>query len=357
MGILRFLLAISVVLAHSTTIGGIQLVAPDTAVQTFYVISGFYMALVLDSKYKEKSYKLFISNRLLRIYPIYWIVLSLTFFLIIISVFIGNSSSKIMLWKEITGHGFETFYLFLVAVFSNIFLFFQDWLIFLKYDNINEKLQFVSDFHGNKGVLYGLMLIPQAWTIGVELMFYLLAPFLVKRNNFILSIILFLSLTFRFIMYKNGFNYDPWTYRFFPFEISLFVIGIFSFRLYKKIKKNEISFTNFALPIVLFLTLSYQFFDSEIARYSYIIIISILIPFVFKKTKLNNFDKKIGDLSYPIYICHILIWLVLEKIPIPMLHNGLVLVVLSSIFGLLLNHFITEPIEIYRQNKVTFSRK
>jgi hypothetical protein len=35
-------------------------------------------------------------------------------------------------------------------------------------------------------------------------------------------------------MYQNGFNYDPWTYRFFPFEISFFVIGIFSFRFYKK---------------------------------------------------------------------------------------------------------------------------
>jgi peptidoglycan/LPS O-acetylase OafA/YrhL len=179
MGILRFLLAISVVLAHSTSIGGLELVAPDTAVQAFYVISGFYMALVLDAKYKGKSYKLFISNRLLRIYPIYWIVLSLTFFLIMLSVFLGNSSSKMMVWQEITGHGFQTFYLCLIAVFSNVFFIFQDWLIFLNYDSINEKLQFVSDFHGNRGGLYGLMLVPQAWTIGVELMFYLLAPFLV----------------------------------------------------------------------------------------------------------------------------------------------------------------------------------
>lgn len=283
MGILRFLLAISVVLAHSTSIVGIELVAPDTAVQTFYVISGFYMALVLDSKYNGKGYKLFITNRLLRIYPVYWVVLSLTFFLILISIFIGNSSSKMMVWQEIEGHGFQTFYLCLIAVFSNVFLFFQDWLIFLNFDSINEKVQFVSDFHGNKGGLYGLMLVPQAWTIGVELMFYLIAPFLVRRNNYILVIILFLSFAFRFIMYQNGFNYDPWTYRFFPFEISLFVIGILSFRFYKKIKEKEIGFSNYALPIVLLLTLSYQFYASEVARYSYIVIISILIPFVFKK--------------------------------------------------------------------------
>jgi peptidoglycan/LPS O-acetylase OafA/YrhL len=78
----------------------------------------------------------------------------------------------------------------------------------------------------------------------------------------------------------------------------------------------------------------------------------MLIPFVFKKTKVNNFDRKIGELSYPIYICHVLIWLVLEKIPTPFIHNGLFLVILSTIAGILLNHFVTEPIEIYRQNKV-----
>lgn len=80
MGVLRFLLAVSVVLAHSTDIFGFSLVNSVVAVQAFYIISGFYMTLILNEKYigKSNSYRLFITNRFLRLYPIYWVVLLLT---------------------------------------------------------------------------------------------------------------------------------------------------------------------------------------------------------------------------------------------------------------------------------------
>ncbi|MCF8321913.1 MAG: acyltransferase family protein [Flavobacterium sp.] len=80
MGFLRFILAISVVLAHSSSIYGFGLVGGKTAVQAFYIISGFYMTLILNEKYigNNNSYKLFITNRFLRLYPIYWIILLLT---------------------------------------------------------------------------------------------------------------------------------------------------------------------------------------------------------------------------------------------------------------------------------------
>src|SRR3954451_14766869 len=77
MGSLRLYLALSVVLAHF----GIPLGFPtsDVAVQSFFVISGFYMALVLNEKYGPGCYWLFISNRLLRLWPTYAVVLVLSF--------------------------------------------------------------------------------------------------------------------------------------------------------------------------------------------------------------------------------------------------------------------------------------
>ena len=42
------------------------------SVQVFYIISGFYMALILNTKYVGPgSYRVFIANRLLRIFPAY----------------------------------------------------------------------------------------------------------------------------------------------------------------------------------------------------------------------------------------------------------------------------------------------
>jgi hypothetical protein len=62
MGSLRLFLALSVAFGHF----GVPLGFPtsDIAVQSFFVISGFYMALVLNEKYGPGSYWLFISNRL-----------------------------------------------------------------------------------------------------------------------------------------------------------------------------------------------------------------------------------------------------------------------------------------------------
>ena len=83
MGTLRFLLAMSVAYGHAGNFLGFPLVPGDTAVQTFYAISGFYMALVLNEKYRPESssYFLFISNRFLRLFPIYATVLALTLLL------------------------------------------------------------------------------------------------------------------------------------------------------------------------------------------------------------------------------------------------------------------------------------
>ena len=79
MGIFRLLLAFSVVVIHSNP-EPTWFMDGKLAVRVFYIISGFYMTLILNEKYigQNSSYKLFITNRLLRLYPIYWVILLLT---------------------------------------------------------------------------------------------------------------------------------------------------------------------------------------------------------------------------------------------------------------------------------------
>ena len=79
MGIFRLFLAIAVVLQHTKPIGGFQPLGATEAVETFFMISGFYMAMILTEKYRGPgSYRLFLGNRSLRIYPAYWVVAALT---------------------------------------------------------------------------------------------------------------------------------------------------------------------------------------------------------------------------------------------------------------------------------------
>jgi peptidoglycan/LPS O-acetylase OafA/YrhL len=77
MGTIRYLLAFSVLITHSKFLG--KLMPPgDIAVQLFFIISGFYMALILNTKYKSHTLA-FYKNRFLRLYPIYFFVLIVIF--------------------------------------------------------------------------------------------------------------------------------------------------------------------------------------------------------------------------------------------------------------------------------------
>ena len=71
LGIIRFLLAMAVVLSHiGSVMGEIIFSLPHgiIAVELFFIISGFYMALILSGKYSAPGkVKLFYLNRFLRL--------------------------------------------------------------------------------------------------------------------------------------------------------------------------------------------------------------------------------------------------------------------------------------------------
>jgi hypothetical protein len=46
--------------------------------------------------------------------------------------------------------------------------------------------------------------------------------------------LLMLSLVARVAAYRLGFRFDPCTYRFFPFELALFLLGMIGWRIYTK---------------------------------------------------------------------------------------------------------------------------
>ena len=74
MGIIRFLLACSVVIAHAHQSISIPILNAGACVETFFIISGFYMALVLETKYHSDR-RAFWLNRWFRIAPTYYMIL------------------------------------------------------------------------------------------------------------------------------------------------------------------------------------------------------------------------------------------------------------------------------------------
>jgi peptidoglycan/LPS O-acetylase OafA/YrhL len=356
MGIIRFLLAIIVVIEHSKPIFGFVSTGGLIAVQTFFIISGFYMSLILNEKYvgKNDSFKLFITNRFLRLFPVYWAVLILTLVCSLITLYAGCSGFKLDVWLEHAGNLNLVSILFLI--FTNLFMFGQDAVMFLKLDTLTGALGFTSDYFNTSPQLNYFLMIPQAWSLGLELLFYLVAPFLVRRKKAVIIALIAGSLLLRLAIYSQGLYYDPWLYRFFPTELGLFLFGVISYWIYRHIKSKKIdSRIPFAMLVVItWFILLFQYLPFTVSKQWFFYILMVLfIPFIFNFTKKIKADNLIGELSYPIYISQVLvIYIVSLYIPSNLVYFGIVSIIATVIFSAIIQYIVNEPVEKYRQHRV-----
>jgi peptidoglycan/LPS O-acetylase OafA/YrhL len=357
MGLIRFLLAISVVIEHSRQIFGFELVGGQIAVQAFYIISGFYMTLILSEKYvgKNNSYRLFISNRLLKLYPIYWTVLLLTIFasLGVYLLSSGENMGKLQAYYEYAQ--FMDLITLFFLILANIIVIFQDTIMFLGLDTESGNLFFTPDFRQTTPASYSFLIVHQAWTIGIEITFYLIAPFLVRRKIAFIGALIVLSALLRVVLYTNGLQHDPWTYRFFPTELFFFLLGTIAYRIYKKIEGKGVKETYLKIIYfsILILTFSYSWIPIPYKMYIYFLLFFFSVPFIFILSKHWKKDRYMGELSYPIYISHILVLMGVKSIfPSEKDGMGLVVIILSILFSVLLHEAIAKKIERIRQKRV-----
>jgi len=316
------------------------------------------MALILNEKYIgiNNSFRLFISNRFLRLFPIYWTILILSIaFSIALAIYThGFSQGNLGIYTEYFNK--INFKSFLFLTFVNVFIFLQDSIMFLGLNTSNGNLFFSSNFYETSPMLYQFLIIPQAWTVGVEISFYLIAPFIVRKKIKFIIFLIMVSLLLRSILYiKFGLNHDPWTYRFFPTELVFFLLGVVSYHLYKKIDKIEVKNIFFILIFfsLLGFSLAYNFILIHGKSYFYFTAFFISLPCIFILTKKWKYDAYIGELSYPIYISHMFVLSIINIFKIPLIGGlGLTLTIATTLFAILLNNLIAKKIEKIRQNRI-----
>ena len=203
-------------------------------------------------------------------------------------------------------------------------------------------------------------MVPQAWTIGVEIAFYIIAPFLVRRKLKIIIPLIMLSLLLRAVLYYHfNLKNDPWTYRFFPTELVFFLLGIVSYHMYKKLQNLDIkeNYLKLIWFCVIGATLFHNFLPIPRKDSLYLCGFFIALPFIFILTKNWKKDAYIGELSYPIYISHILIFTVIKAFNIPIAGSGLgiTLAVLTIGFSVVLNNVVAKRVEEIRQKRIVQS--
>jgi peptidoglycan/LPS O-acetylase OafA/YrhL len=303
MGLLRLLLALSVVLAHAGTYHGFELVGGKTAVETFFIISGFYMALVLTEKYGTaaepgRQRAMFYQARILRLYPLYAIVL-------VGSLAVDDTVRH--RWEHLFATGGGPFGLggltFLIT--SNVVIFGQDIATFLG-AHPDGGVYVAHSIATQQVPMYPYLIVIQAWSLSLELTFYVMAPWLVRRSTRTIAALALASLAFRTAIWAAGLRDDPWSYRLLPSELVFFFSGVLVYRVYRHYRNRPLPkpASVAALGLLVAVMAAYFWLPETGKATVFYLLAASLTPVIFHLTRSSRIDRILGDLSYPLYIVH-----------------------------------------------------
>ena len=346
MGLFRVILAISVVLSHivKTETPFYQGFGGTNSVEIFFLVSGFYIALILDKTYKSK--RMFYLNRILRLYPVYLIVCLLV---LLTSILRRGFAENLFGYSPLV---------LLISTFSNLTLIGTDWLMF--FDTSNGGIQLTSSVvTGDR--MRDLLWIAPAWSLGIEITFYAMAPIICRwRSRFLIAAIIGLC-TIRILFNQSEFNFagSPFDARFFPFELPYFLVGILLYRC-KRDAKLEVT-----IPLKYLYSALFLFFlifepirsSFDLSRTASMAVLVIVAAVVVLFGQSSEFDRKFGELSYPIYISHVFIAQVYEFSStgivkkFSLLDNNHISMSVQVLLIVLVSYFllqITKPIEKIR---------
>jgi peptidoglycan/LPS O-acetylase OafA/YrhL len=237
--------------------------------------------------------------------------------------------------------------------FTNLSIIGQEVLFFFGFCD-GYELCFIKSYDVN---LHGFILVPQAWTVGLELAFYLIAPFILKRSIYTVIFIGLSSATLRLFWFYSGQSFNAIENMSLPNELLFFMMGAISYRLYVHSKSwlIPVFVSRLVLSIVLLMSVFYEFLPGfNLKLYVYLVLLMLAVPIIFKFSKENKIDRYIGELSYPLYISHIFVLMFTRFSGFPKIESlGTTTLIVTLIFSVLLYEFIAKPVEKYRQNRIS----
>jgi peptidoglycan/LPS O-acetylase OafA/YrhL len=351
MGLIRLILAYSVVLNHSGPVHGYFLIPSNAAVTLFFMISGFYMALVMTEKYTGPNrIRRFYSNRILRLYPTYFISVIL---MIGVESYLHQRTRGEYVGAWQADHAVLPWSAKMALLIPNVALVGSDlpWMFY--YGRM-------SGWHFRLGQYPAVppdavrtgryLVLNPAWSIGLELWFYLLVPFIALWRTRSLVILALISLIVRSAMEWQA----PWSsYFFFPANVCFFVWGMLAYRIYRSQRYTRVA-TQSRVTAVFLIVVTALVLRQYIPFYrnhdwKLYLLFGATLPCLFHASNNWRLDRWIGNLSYPIYLIHASVLLFLE-IGYG-ISSGVIAVVASTLAALILLVAVEEPLERFRQRR------
>jgi len=275
-GFYRTFLAVMVVALH---IGGIPWLG-GYAVFAFYMLSGYLMTMIMQRTYGYTAAGVgkYLLNRFLRIYPLYWLagVITLVLLYSLGEVYV-SAYHKAMLYPTAW-----------TDIIKNVFLLFPN--------------------------LETVRLVPPAWALTVELCFYVLIALGLSKHAKVALTWLIVSVVYHVVAWFTG-----WDRYFSVFAASLpFALGSVLYFYRDKVLQKLLGDTrNLSpyLPLLLLFLMAINWHigflltrSHELFFYTNIVLCALMLVVLSSYKSLPWLSKKAdvywGDFSYPIYLIH-----------------------------------------------------
>ncbi len=302
-GTYRYILALMVAIAHLAPIDMVHV--GFYAVFGFFTLSGYLMTMVLHNTYFKLSsgFEKYTINRLLRVMPAYWVVLLLSAIMAFYYPTISHKIHERMQWPASNG----------------------DWLA-------NLTVIGLTILDGRRSMHN---LVPPAWSLSVEIIFWILMPFLVRTK---LRLYLWGIAAVGYTIYISTiFEYPPLQIRYYSHLAAAlpFFAGAALYMLTerKPTFSPVIGFAFITISTAYYIVSPWIFGSPEYSRanwddfqilYSglYIaMLINCITIYVLSRINLSALPQKLlridgwlGNLAYPIFLLHIITAIILVSI-------------------------------------------
>lgn len=271
---LRGMAAIAVVCFHIltqiNTLGFNYAVWGDIGVDIFFVLSGFIMALL--PQHDNISPREFLLRRIIRVVPLYW-------FVTLISIAIAVVKPELA----------KTVVVSLETVFKSLF--------FIPYQNYAH------------GSAYFPIVVP-GWSLNFEMIFYLLLALSIFLSGFKYRWFVLLSVMCAFLMILNVVSsqeYFNFYYSYHLVEFLLGFVGACILRQWQKKPNSSIGFALLAVTVVLFILYIIYEIKLMVVPISLFLVCGLYGVEVSRGGFSNRILIALGDMSFSLYLCHVLV--------------------------------------------------
>ncbi len=326
-----------------------------SSVPAFFIISGFYMSLILTTKYKGRDrIWLFYTNRALRLYPMYWALLLVCVALAFLrfdswplAQIIAAAKNPLLLAIDGTTPSWWAAIPNLAFVGADVL---RVFMVDLQAMALEPWLRGVAEDAAHRGA-YQYLIAPPIWSLGVEVIFYVLAPLIAAlsvRN--LLGVLLGFCALHWAVYYWTLADQLAWYHLLTPYNACYFVTGMVAHRVWPRFERLLSNVTQRVLISVPFILWAcWQIIPSSIwTSWLVWLLFASALPCLFQATKHSRLDAALSTYSYPVYLCHILFaW------PMTNLGNwaGIAAFILSVGVSWVLIRLVDAPVEAWRQRR------